>query len=237
MSAPGSAASESFGRRLRRERERRQIALASIADNTKISLSLFEDLERDNPSRWPSGIFRRSFIRAYAEAIGLDPDETAREFLERFPDLNDPDRAAGGPPAHASTLRLTLAVTRPWFSCGPVLRSAVRRSAAIACDLAVLGAVTGGLYLVLGELWRPLAFALVGYYAGGIFFLGNTPGVCLCAPRNGPPVDPDESETQTETWRRLRASASEAFHGPAQWTEAAPHDRVSDRRIGPATIS
>src|SRR3954463_2231629 len=82
-------AGESFGRRLRRERERRQIALASIADNTKIAVSLFEDLERDDVSRWPSGIFRRSFIRAYAKAVGLDPDETTREFLERFPDLND----------------------------------------------------------------------------------------------------------------------------------------------------
>jgi cytoskeleton protein RodZ len=78
-SAPG----ESIGRRLRRERERRQIALASIAANSKISVSLFADLERDDVSRWPSGIFRRSFIRAYAQAVGLDPDATAREFLER----------------------------------------------------------------------------------------------------------------------------------------------------------
>src|SRR5262245_61225144 len=86
----GSEADQSFGRRLRRERERRKIDLRSIAENTEISMSLFEDLERDDVSRWPSGIFRRSFIRAYAQAIGLDPDETTREFLERFPDLHDP---------------------------------------------------------------------------------------------------------------------------------------------------
>jgi transcriptional regulator with XRE-family HTH domain len=83
---------ESLGRRLRRERERRQIALASIAQNSKISISLFQDLERDDVSRWPSGIYRRSFIRAYAKAIGLDADETMREFLERFPDPHDPAR-------------------------------------------------------------------------------------------------------------------------------------------------
>src|SRR5436190_17227539 len=75
-----------FGKRLRLERERRRITLDSIASNTKIGIALLRGLERDDVSRWPSGIFRRSFIREYAAAIGLDPDETAREFLERFPD-------------------------------------------------------------------------------------------------------------------------------------------------------
>jgi hypothetical protein len=53
-----------FGRRLRMERERRRITLASIAENTKIGLSLLKGLERDDLSRWPSGIFRRSFVHA-----------------------------------------------------------------------------------------------------------------------------------------------------------------------------
>jgi len=78
--------SESFGARLRYERERRKIALRSIAENTKIGIHLLEGLEHDDVSRWPSGIFRKSFIRAYAEAIGLDPEPIVREFLERHPD-------------------------------------------------------------------------------------------------------------------------------------------------------
>ena len=77
---------DSFGSRLRYERERRQIALKSIAESTKISISLLEGLERDDLSRWPSGIFRKSFIRSYAEAVGLKPDVVAREFVERYPD-------------------------------------------------------------------------------------------------------------------------------------------------------
>jgi hypothetical protein len=72
--------------RLRRERERRQIPLSSISANTKISVALFEALERGDVSRWPAGIYRRSFVRAYAKAIGLDPEVTAREFAEEFPD-------------------------------------------------------------------------------------------------------------------------------------------------------
>jgi cytoskeletal protein RodZ len=78
--------SQSFGGRLRYERERRQIALKSIAEGTKISTALLEGLERDDVSRWPSGIFRKSFVRSYAEAIGLDPEPIVREFVERYPD-------------------------------------------------------------------------------------------------------------------------------------------------------
>jgi cytoskeletal protein RodZ len=80
---------ETLGTRLRRERERRHIPLSSISENTKISVALFQGLERDDVSRWPSGIFRRAFIRSYAEAIGLDADAVAREFAERFPDPAD----------------------------------------------------------------------------------------------------------------------------------------------------
>ena len=74
--------SESFGARLRQRREGQGIALSTIAEQTKIKLSLLESLERDDVSHWPSGIFRRAFIRAYAHAIGLDPDVVVREFLE-----------------------------------------------------------------------------------------------------------------------------------------------------------
>src|SRR5262249_40014034 len=77
---------ESFGARLRQQRERQNISLTSIAEGTKIGLSLLEGLERDDVSHWPSGIFRRAFMRAYAQAIGLEPDRTVREFVECYPD-------------------------------------------------------------------------------------------------------------------------------------------------------
>jgi transcriptional regulator with XRE-family HTH domain len=77
---------DSFGARLRERREQQQVALSAIAEQTKIKLALLEALERDDVSHWPSGIFRRAFIRAYALAIGLDPDATLREFLDLYPD-------------------------------------------------------------------------------------------------------------------------------------------------------
>jgi hypothetical protein len=77
---------ESFGARLRVQRERQQVGLATIAEQTKIKLSLLEGLERDDVSHWPEGIFRRAFVRGYARAIGLEPDVVVREFLELHPD-------------------------------------------------------------------------------------------------------------------------------------------------------
>jgi transcriptional regulator with XRE-family HTH domain len=80
---------ESFGARMRRRREEQHIALAAIAEKTKIKQSLLEALERNDISHWPTGIFRRAFIRAYAHAIGLDPDAIVKEFFEVFPETVD----------------------------------------------------------------------------------------------------------------------------------------------------
>lgn len=77
---------ESFGARMRERREQQQISLTAISEQTKIKLSLLDALERDDVSQWPTGIFRRAFIRAYARAVDLDADVVVREFLERYPD-------------------------------------------------------------------------------------------------------------------------------------------------------
>ena len=80
---------ESFGARLRTQRLERQIELSDIAEQTKIRVSLLEGLERDDLSQWPGGIFRRSYVRTYARAIGLDPDAVVREFLELYPESTE----------------------------------------------------------------------------------------------------------------------------------------------------
>src|SRR5579872_5579107 len=77
---------ETFGTRLRRQRERRQVSLAAIAEQTKIKMSLLDALERDDVSQWPVGIFRRAYLRSYAKVVGLDPEVLVREFLELYPD-------------------------------------------------------------------------------------------------------------------------------------------------------
>lgn len=113
---------DSFGSRLRHERERRQIALKSIAESTKIGITLLEGLERDDVSRWPSGIFRKSFVRSYAVAVGLDPEPIVREFVERHPDPLEVDLAAPSAGARSSLTSpgTTPPVTSSPSSAGPL---------------------------------------------------------------------------------------------------------------------
>jgi transcriptional regulator with XRE-family HTH domain len=77
---------DTFGPRLRVERERRGISLKNIAESTKIKESLFVELERNDFSKWPQGIFRRAHLCAYVSAIGLPPQPILTEYLRLFPE-------------------------------------------------------------------------------------------------------------------------------------------------------
>jgi transcriptional regulator with XRE-family HTH domain len=220
-----SQADQSFGRRLRRERERRRIALASIAENTKISVSLFGDLERDDVSRWPSGIFRKSFIRAYAQAVGLDPDETVREFLEHFPDPHDPDLAAlaaPGTPAQTAAPARPVDVPPQGAPPPPATHRPLtlsQRATSIAWDAGMI--VTFGLllYAVFGSLWMPLSVVMAIYYAGGILLFGSTPGAALHAP-----------SLPALTLRRVAPSSSD---GSSSSTDSDPSRRTDEGTVHP----
>ena len=74
-----------FGTSMRHLREERGVSLRQIADATKISVSALEALERNDISRLPGGIFSRAFVRAYATEVGLDPEQTVRDFMVQFP--------------------------------------------------------------------------------------------------------------------------------------------------------
>ena len=180
---------DSLGARLRAERLRRKISIASIAESTKILGALLEGLEHDDVSRWPTGLYRRAFIRAYAAAIGLDPEAVVREFLDRFPDPEDtttataPASAPSGLRPPRTGLRLTLADARLSMAPKDILDELRRRIAAVAFDAFVLGVVSLTVFLVAGVFWAPLAVAAAFYYAVSILALGSTPGICIFAPR------------------------------------------------------
>ena len=83
-----------FGEALRRHREESGVSIERIALDTKISASLLKALERGDCSRWPTGIYSRSYVRDYAVAVGLDPDDLASQFSECFAKTAFPDRPA-----------------------------------------------------------------------------------------------------------------------------------------------
>lgn len=72
---------ESFGARLKRERERRGITLDDISVSTKIGTRLLHALEEDHFDQLPGGIFNRGFVRAYARHVGLDENQMIADYL------------------------------------------------------------------------------------------------------------------------------------------------------------
>lgn len=87
-----------LGARLKQARQQRGVSLRDIAVTTKISVVALEALERNDFSRLPGGIFSRAFVRAYAIAVGLEPEEAVNEFLVAFTRYErDKERSARRP--------------------------------------------------------------------------------------------------------------------------------------------
>lgn len=76
----------SFGEILRQERELRGVSLREIADATKISIRFLEALEQDRLEVLPGGLFKRAFVRQYANHLGLDADRLVDEFVAANPE-------------------------------------------------------------------------------------------------------------------------------------------------------
>jgi hypothetical protein len=164
-----------LGAYLRRERERRGLALRAISESTKVSVGLFEGLEADDISRWPGGIFRRAFVRSYAQCVGLDADDVVRRFERQYPTTEVDVNAA------AATVVATPSGTRSEISTSSatsVRPSGRARLLGTAADITVaivlaFGSAAAGSRL----LWPVLLIA--GYYAIGVMLTGTSPMVAL----------------------------------------------------------
>jgi hypothetical protein len=74
-----------LGASLRAARLGRNITIEAVAAHTKLNPGFFRDLERDDLSKWPANQFyRESYLRGYAEAVGLDPVEVIEAFRREF---------------------------------------------------------------------------------------------------------------------------------------------------------
>src|SRR5262245_14767387 len=102
-----------LGPLLRSHRERQGLTLEALAESIKTKRSLLEDIERNDVSRWPPGIFGRALVREYAKSIGLPADDVVRQFLELLSPAEQCDPAAARCDDEMSDatagLRLTLA--------------------------------------------------------------------------------------------------------------------------------
>jgi transcriptional regulator with XRE-family HTH domain len=186
----------SLGVYLRAERERRGLTLRAISESTKVSFPLLEGLEADDITRWPGGIFRRAFVRSYAEAVGLDPDAVFRRFEQQHrppaPEIATPESGLPANELHA--------IAQAGGQRG-ALRSAIGvpkrlRYIGTAADLTValvlaFGSAAAGSRL----LWPVLMIA--AYYAAGILTTGTSPMVALLSQAESEPTRPSDDTHQT----------------------------------------
>ena len=71
-----------FGRYLSQQRELRGVSLEEVSRATKISVRLLLALESGQAERLPAQVFVVNHIRAYAQVIGLSPEEAVLRFEE-----------------------------------------------------------------------------------------------------------------------------------------------------------
>ncbi len=122
-----------FGKYLSQQRELRGLSRDDVARETKIPPTLIAALEAGQVERLPSRIFVVNYIKAYAQVIGLSPEEAVLRYEEV-------DKAVPSP--------------------SPVQLERERRKRAYVGLTVLLVALLAGVYLFLvltGKLPSPLA--------------------------------------------------------------------------------
>jgi cytoskeleton protein RodZ len=116
-----------FGERLKRERELREVTLEEVSTATRISARFLEALENEDWSRLPGGVFGRGFVRSIARYLGLSEESLLAEY-----DLARGENANPAPP------RLEERIPSPpkWIPIAIVL----------AILLLLVGLIVGGIY-------------------------------------------------------------------------------------------
>src|SRR5262249_37718635 len=82
-----------FGANFKKARESKGISLDRVAAETRISTRFLLAIENEEFHLLPGGIFNRGFVRAYAERVGLDPDQAIANY-ERLTEVRTPVEAA-----------------------------------------------------------------------------------------------------------------------------------------------
>lgn len=97
---------QSLGMKLRLERERQQIGIRTIADETCISKRYLEAIESDDHSSLPGEFFYRSFVRQYSKYLGWDPDEIEKQInmVSSFPHSEGVETSASAANSTSSSL-------------------------------------------------------------------------------------------------------------------------------------
>ena len=103
---------DGIGEALRSERLRLGLKLEQIATKTKIGQYLLQAIEANQFDRLPGGLLTRSFLRQYAQVLGLDGDEVVASFKQQF---EEPVLALPAPQTKYRCSQLPLMPMLLWF--------------------------------------------------------------------------------------------------------------------------
>jgi cytoskeleton protein RodZ len=87
--APAEDDGSDVGSELREARQRLGLSVDDVARSTKIRVTMLLAIEANRRDQLPAPIYMRGFVRAFAREVGLDPDDTARRFVDQFEPRGD----------------------------------------------------------------------------------------------------------------------------------------------------
>ena len=88
--------SATLGDGLRLARERQGRSLAAMSDQTKVHVKYLTALEQNDHSALPSRVFALGYLRAYAQALGIDEQAAADRFKQESFDASVPLQPPSG---------------------------------------------------------------------------------------------------------------------------------------------
>lgn len=94
--APTLAFGADIGQALRAVREHQRLTLDELAETTRVRAAYLEAIENLQLQKLPSRPFTIGYVRAYAQALGLDAEAAVERFKADEPVLDEPLRAPLG---------------------------------------------------------------------------------------------------------------------------------------------
>jgi cytoskeleton protein RodZ len=79
-----------IGAQLRAAREARGLSLGTLSERTRVQLRFLTAIEQNDLTLIPPRPFGRGFVRAYADEVGLEPEDTANQYFAQFPSTRTP---------------------------------------------------------------------------------------------------------------------------------------------------
>jgi hypothetical protein len=167
---------------LRCARETLGLDLPALEQRTRVRVHLLAAVEEGRFEALPRGVYARAVVRAYASAVGIDPNRAVTAVASLLPEQEDPldgiarVRGFSRPAAHAAQAAVTAdelpEESEPVdFSPDAISPVIVARSAAAAIDGAVLTAIGLALLVLTAGAAGVTAAALLTFAAPALLTL------------------------------------------------------------------